>query len=244
MHAVLTVAWGEACPGAVPAAGLYAEARTPGGLDATRVARALRALPPPPTVSGLDALFRRHGAGFEPVKRLVATLARLEAEGLGPVRSRVNAITYAFLQGAKNFDLLLPEDRGVPGPFRAALPGWRAQIAALEAFERDGDRPADPWLGDAYLRLRPILARGSARDERRSLAVLLIAGPSSLEEIERDLGLSYDLSQRVLAPLVAIDLVERSAADQRFAVTNRALPLVLFALRETLGIDPLAVLGD
>jgi hypothetical protein len=244
MQAILTTVWGESVDNAESADSLYNSAMSEDGVDVDKLETALRAAQQPIIVSGLDALFRRNTSGFNPIKRFVGALTQVEERGVGPVTCRINAIAYALLKGAKNFDLLLPEDRDTNGPFREVLPSWKHQIAALERFERDGDDRLDPWLRERYLESRPVMARASARDEQRSLAALLLSGPSTREEITQDLGLSYDLSQRVMAPFVSSGIVEASKQEGCYTIAHRALPLVLFLLRETIGIDPLTILCD
>lgn len=191
-------------------------------------------------VHGLDELFRRHvDGGFGPLKRFVAALAN-EASPRD-ITCHIDAFAYAFIARAKNFDLLLPEGSPQVGGFRLGYERkWRDRIEELEDFERLGENPSSDTDRSHYVKLRPTVARRSARDERRALAVLLYSGPSTAVELRDELGLNESLALRVLAVLVGAGVVERR--DSAFALRTETLPVVLFSLRETMGVDPMAML--
>lgn len=179
---------------------------------------------------------------------LVAALAIYERESMEAnvgLRCGCNALVYGFLVGAKNFDFVLPEadDRSVSS-FRRELPLWQSTIRELETFEREGEALADTDLRNAYLHLRPIKMRASARDEQRCLCALLLGGPSTTEELKSDLGLSDDLLSRVITPFVSAGIVERMASTGSYVVSQGGLPLAIFLVRESIGVDPLSILGE
>ena len=190
----------------------------------------------------VDALFRKSTPGFQPIKRFIATLLSLETQPLKQsiVECHIDAFAYGFLKGAKNFDLLMPYHPKPDDLLHQKYQDWSTQIAQLETYERTG-QPIDPALADQYKALRPILARPSNRDELRTLASLLISGPSSLEMIKNDLGLNFDLGQRTLSVFEPCGVVERRD-NGLYAINTSALPLVIFGLREVLGLDLLSSL--
>ncbi len=112
-----------------------------------------------------------------------------------------------------------------------------------ENFERLGKPIAKEASisADQYLALRRIVSRSSARDERRTLATLMVSGPSSMDDISQDLGLNYSLGQRAVAAFLEIGVVQRRSGEI-FAVAESALPLTTFGLRESMGLDLLNVL--
>ncbi|MEM7311034.1 MAG: hypothetical protein AAF682_30470 [Planctomycetota bacterium] len=124
---------------------------------------------------------------------------------------------------------------------------WEVASTALERFERRGHElplfwgpkrgylPPPDEVRERYLALRRAVARPSARDERRVLALLVFSGPSTFDEVEQDLGLRAGLAPRLLAPL--LDTGCLTLLNGRYRLVERTLPVVLFLLREKLGID-------
>ncbi len=191
-------------------------------------------------IYGLDLLFRRRVTGFGPLRKFVAALASLQTSAT--ISCRVDGFAFAFLKGAKNFDFILPEVE--KGPFRDGLPDLFRQLQVLEHFERSGT-PLSSEIGftrKTYLGMRDILTRKSARDERASLATLLVSGPSTIDEISKDLGLDYTLPQRFLGVFSQLGVLERRAG-KRFAIAMDHLALVVFFLREINGLDLLSILA-
>lgn len=197
------------------------------------------------TIAGLDRLLRRRTHGFEPIKRFVTALASLSAAEFSPATlvCQIDAFAYGFLKGTKNFDFLLPINPAINADFYSTQRHWLTTFAALEAFERSG-KPLPAKAGvssEQYLAFREIIARPSARDERRALATLLVSGPSTLDDISTDLGLNYTLGQRALTVFEAIGVIEIRHGGS-YAIAMPHLALTLFGLRETMGLDLLSVL--
>lgn len=168
--------------------------------------------------------------GFDALKK------RLAAASDEPLD--MHAFTYAFLRRAKNVDLFVEAD---DTEIRDRLAKLRRERDALEAFERDGDRPEGDAAGlvPAYLALRPVMVRAGARDERRALVHILMNGPCSDTDLASDLGISENLAIRIRK---ALRPVMGETGDGRHAIRPEALPVALFAVHERTGIDPLAAL--
>ena len=77
--------------------------------------------------------------------------------------------------------------------------------------------------------------RASARDEWRAMALLVLSGPSTMAEISRELGLGYTLGPRVLKPFMDVGAVVEETSAYRIDMDY--LPIVLYFLRELLGLD-------
>jgi hypothetical protein len=255
--AVLTTGWGHSPPGAVDAASLRQQQGEEPDAYQARVAEALelaaRGNPQsePLEIANLEGLVRRTADGYRPLQWFITALIAWH-EGLRegrrpPVHCFINAFTFAFLKGAKNFDLILREDREAASPeTRDTFKRWRDQVDALEEFERSGESlPShSAALKPVYLAARPILARPSARDERRTLTALVLGGPSTPGQLQSELAMSPHLTQRVLEPFLSAGLVEPSPGHaDRVRVTEKAMPIALFGLREAAGIDILRALG-
>jgi len=196
-------------------------------------------------VSGLEQLFRRRTGGFDAIKQFVAALLSIATEASAPpLACRIDAIAYALLAGAKNFDLIAPPAKQGNEPFRAVLTDWRCAIGALESFERTGHPlPKDSVItSDVYLKVRKIVARPNARDERNILAALLVSGTSTQAELSIDLGLGGPLVDRILATFESVGMLQRRNASL-YTIAEPYLPVALFGLRETLGLDPVAILA-
>ena len=187
----------------------------------------------------LEQLFRKSTTGFKPIKQFVAALTNNSDKR--NLDCYINVFAYSFLKGAKNFDLLLSFDRNENEEFIKTFKNWSDKITKLENFERFG-KCINPDLKDRYLALRKIISRPSARDEIRTLATLLVSGPSTLKEVSEDLGLNYTLSQRTIGVFEDIEVVEKRDKE-KYAIAAEALPVVIFCLRETIGLDLLSNLN-
>lgn len=154
----------------------------------------------------------------------------------------LHAFTYAFLGSAKNVDLFLDAD---DSRIREQLLSLCSALGALEAFEREGAAlpKALESLKAPYLRLRRVMLRPSARDERRALTHLLMTGPATAGELVAALELpSPSGAERALMALAPVVVSRREASHEIFEIEDSLLPVALFAVRERMGIDPLAVL--
>ncbi|ADE15639.1 hypothetical protein Nhal_2560 [Nitrosococcus halophilus Nc 4] len=242
LEAVLTVGWPETSNSSFSARKVHQAAQEAEEAYPHALARWLDSGPARPTLLALERLFRRRPGGFHDLKTLIGTIGGLP-EREAPLPCHIDCFAYAFLKGAKNFDFLLPEASAEESPFRSRLPEWNEAINALEELERVGQPlPAHlEFTQEDYLHLRHILARKSARDERRTLATLLVNGPSTPMELTTDLGLNKTLAQRILGLLANNDVVAARSGAQ-YVIREQALPLVVFGLRETLGLDLLSSL--
>lgn len=245
LEAVLTIGWPEANNSSFSARKVHQaaqEAEEAQEAYPQALSRWLDSGPARPTLLALERLFRRRPGGFHALKTLIGALSGLPDREV-PLPCHIDCFAYAFLKGAKNFDFLLPEASSEESPFRTRLSEWNEAINALEELERVGQPlPAHlEFTQEDYLHLRHILARKSARDERRTLATLLVNGPSMPAELKTDLGLNETLAQRILGLLVNSGVVETRSGEQ-YVIREQALPLVVFGLRETLGLDLLSSL--
>ncbi|WP_019503175.1 hypothetical protein [Pleurocapsa sp. PCC 7319] len=187
----------------------------------------------------LEQLFRKSTQGFQPIKQFVGALTSLEVKK--NLSCHINVFAYSFLKQAKNFDLLLPFDREQNQEFWQIYREWSELSIKLEKFECYGQN-CSKKLAKQYLALRKIVSRSSARDEIKTLAALLISGPSTLKQVSEDLGLSYTLGQRTVSVFENISVVETRPGGI-YAIATEALPVVIFCLRETCGIDWLSNLN-
>ncbi len=244
LQAQLTVGWHDGPEKDIAATRLHERALKTGEDYTDALASTLKAVGNA-RISGLEALFRRRAGGFEKIKNFVAALASLPHPTTlaDPLICRIDAFAYAFLRGAKNFDFLLPLGDEVNAGFSKTRTAWSRTITALENFERLGKPLAKETevSAEQYLALRGIVSRPSARDERRALATLMVSGPSSMQEISKDLGLNYSLGQRTVAAFLKMGIVQRRSGEI-FAVAESVLPLAAFCLRESMGLDLLNVL--
>ncbi len=178
--------------------------------------------------------------------------AQLQEKLVGVARQNgrlpLNMFFYAGICPAKNLDLIIDEDfSGVDHVIDEVQAGMRQ----LERFERGHGRLRDHRLRSIYLGLRRAAARGTARDERRALASLLFRGPSTTRQIASDLSIHDCQAVRVLEALG--DALDRRPAPDQGDPSNEevwslrtdspTLAAVLYLLRCTLGLDPIAVLG-
>ena len=185
----------------------------------------------------LEQLFRKSTIGFKPIKQFVGALTTFADNK--ELICYLDVFAYSFLKGAKNFDLLLPFDKKHNKEFIDIYKQWLKIFRKLEKFERFGKQNISDKQKKQYLELREIVARLSARDEIRTLATLLVSGPSTLEEVSEDLGLNYTLGQRTVGVFKNIDVVEKRDKE-KYAIATEALPIVIFCLRETIGLDLLS----
>ncbi|MGB7251043.1 MAG: hypothetical protein WBC73_19065 [Phormidesmis sp.] len=205
-------------------------------------------------ILSVDRLFRQTPQGFAPIRQFITelvylpTIPRLAA----PLLCEIDLFAYAFLAGAKNFDLLLPLMSANGIGLAQMRSDCTAALQALENFERTGTLPPNVGELDAqqYLAIRRIISRPSARDELRTLATLMVSGPSTATDLVKDLGISRSLAQRILSLFESVGIFARwvdEPSDQVpepiFAIEKVAIPLVAFCLRETLGLDLLSNLS-
>ncbi len=189
----------------------------------------------------LEELFRKSTQGFKPIKRLVGALTSIADDK--NLICYIDAFAYSFLTGAKNFDLLLQFDKKHNNEFIDTYKQWSEIFSKLENFERFGKQNISDEQKKQYLDLRKIVSRPSARDEIRTLATLLVSGPSTLKEVKEDLGLNYSLGQRTIGVFKDIKVVEKREGEKyalEYAIATEALPVVIFCLRETIGLDLLS----
>ena len=176
------------------------------------------------TIYQLEQLFRKSTTGFKPIKQFVGALT--ENSGNKNQTCYIDVFAYSFLKGAKNFDLLLEWDDNEDKDFMNTYNQWSEDIKKLENFERFGKQVITKQQKDQYLDLRKIVSRPSARDEIRTLATLLVSGPSTLKEVSKDLGLNYTLGQRTIGVFENIGVVKRESGI--YAISTEALPIVIF----------------
>ena len=192
----------------------------------------------------LEQLFRKSTQGFQPIKKFVGALTLIEDQNKDKNEDKkslscyINVFAYSFLKGAKNFDLLLPFDKKQNKEFIKTYKKWSEIIRNLEDFERYGQNISEE-LTEQYLALRKVVSRASVRDEIRTLATLLISGPSTLEQVSEDLGLNYTLGQRTVSLFENIGVVKKLELEI-WMIATEALPVVIFCLRETIGLDLLS----
>ncbi|MCV6636343.1 hypothetical protein [Candidatus Albibeggiatoa sp. nov. NOAA] len=198
----------------------------------------------PMHISSVGRLFRRRPDHFGAIKKFVRNSEKVIDKSHGKIYFEIDAFSYAFLKGAKNFDIVMPETDSIEGSFRKIRRKMLDEMSQLEEFEREGYKPEDSKVMENYLALREVIASPAARDERRALATLLVSGPSTSEQIANDLGMPYGLSGLVLPVYEKIGVATRreELGETLFAITEEALPRVLFCLRETMGVDFIEVL--
>lgn len=193
------------------------------------------------SVQGVDKLFRRRGeAGVDPIKRFVHALLNSNTEAT--LGCHIDFFAYVFLKGAKNFDFFFPalkEDSGEAMEPLFGKAGIHELMEALQDFELTGVGTLDGDTRRTYLEARPLAQRESARDEWRSLAVLLYSGPSTLDSISKDLGLGYTLSDRLLVPFRNCGLLRRDGEIYCLETMPSKMAVTLAMLRAVLGLNPL-----
>ena len=190
-------------------------------------------------VNKLDQLLRRRRDGFSAIKHFTAALLKIKDKLPRFKGCQIDIFTFAFLKYAKNFDLFMVHDK--QSDLQETVKKWQGAVQALEDFERLGIdlEPKYSHLKDIYLKLRAAVSRPSARDEQRTLAVLLGSGPSTLDDISIDLGLHYSLNRRIMVALQETGAIKsrREDNDTLYLITKTALPVALFLVREIIGLD-------
>lgn len=190
-------------------------------------------------VNKLDQLLRRRRDWFWAIKHFTAALLKIKDELPQFQDCQIDIFAFAFLKYAKNFDLFMVH--GKQSDLQETVKKWQKAVQALEDFERLGKDlcPDYNHLKEIYLKLRAAVSRPSARDEQRTLAVLLGSGPSTLDDISIDLGLHYSLNQRIMVALQETGAIESRGKgdDTLYLVTETALPVALFLVREIIGLD-------
>lgn len=206
-------------------------------------------------ILGLDHLFRRTCGGFDPVAQFVGAIASLPAiSTVGePLVCEIDLFAYTFLAGAYQLDHLLPIARNHDIELAQIQTGCTEALRTLENFEQTGTLPANMEELDAqqYLAIRRIISHPSAKNEWRMLASLLISGPSTASSLERELGIEHQIVEQILHLFESIGIFTRwgeepgdQANEAVFVIEKVAIPLVLFCLKGTLGIDLLSNLSD
>jgi len=253
LAAKLTIGWADIPRSQFAAAELHSRAIAAPHYDASLYYQ-LRKAGRRTRILGVDQLFRQTCGGFNPVQQLIGALVSLPAIASrpSPLLCEIDLFAYTFLVGTHNFDRLLPIAETNDIELAEIQQGCAEAIRTLENFELTGSLPASMSELDAhqYLALRRIIARPSARDEWRVLARLLVSGPSTASNLERELTLSYTFAAQTLQLFESIGIFTRwgeepgkNAEEPLFVIDKVAIPLVLFCLRETLGLDLLGNLS-
>ncbi len=195
-------------------------------------------------VNKLEQLLRRRRDGFSSIKRFTGALLDINKDELPMFKGcSIDIFAFAFLKYAKNYDLFMEYKN--QRDLQETVKLWQGEVKALEDFERLGkDLVGDyNYLKAIYLKLRAAVSRPSARDEQRTLAVLLASGPSTLKDIRTDLDLNDSLTLRILATLKKTDAIESHGEDNDvlYQITKKALPVALFLVREIIGLDYLTM---
>lgn len=194
--------------------------------------------PPPPRVVRFERLVRRRPGGVETALSVLRALAtRLPDPAC--VELEIDLFAYDYLAGTTDFDLLVSPAKDSPAA--AIWPAWQAALFALQQFETEGRPPGSTAEVDVdhYLEIRSSVMRSDSNLLRRLLAALLVAGPSTTDELAQDVRARPDIVLQtlwVLAGSAAVAEVE----DGLWVVAAPALPPVLFLLQSSLGLDPLA----
>ncbi len=193
-------------------------------------------------------LFRRRAGGFGVINTFIGGLLDKDTRFDG--QCEINLFAYAFLKHAKNYDFFTRFDQQNLNDIQQVIDDLTLKIAQLEDFERLGT-PLPTEIANTlkapYLKLRAIAARPAARDEQRTLACLLISGPSTAQEVKLDLDLNSSLDQRVMAALVATGTVveQKNCHNQEvYSLNTQTLPVVIFLVRETIGLDVIDLLDN
>lgn len=236
-EAVLTFGWKDDPGSDFAAAKLHREADISGREYEKTLAGLLENMGKPVVIDGLDRLIRRRIGEIANIRKFVGALVRISDtdSSLGPVVCNIDAFAYAFLKGADNFDFLMPEKKESAGPFRTVFPKWEEEMGRLERFEQFGD-PLPDEAGKDYLSLRKRITPATAGNERRLLATLLVNGPSTVEEISRELDIGPVRSRGITGMFEEIGVTEETR-DGKHVISEQALPRVLFCLRGKMGLD-------
>ena len=190
-------------------------------------------------ISACESLFRRKPSGFTPIKKLLATIRELkQARPETNVICSFNVFSYSFLVGAKNYDLILPEDPN--NLYRSQEKAFSEALSQINQFEQSA-KPLPRQLNtEHYLTARKLLTRPSAREERRILCELLISGRSTAAELAEELSIWPDLIERTLPFLQQMKLIENE--DDNYLINSENLAFIYFLLRATMGLCALETL--
>lgn len=198
-------------------------------------------------ILGLDALFRRACGGYEPVLQFANALSALPTipNLSAPLLCDIDLFAYSFLASARNFDLLLPLMQCNSIALAQILNDCEGAVRSLENFERTGTLPAQmSELGaQQYLSLRRAVARSSSQRELQVLAALLVSGPSTIIHLTRELRLELKTARQILGLFESIGILTLweeepgGAVEPTFAIEKVAVPLVIFCVKELLGLD-------
>ncbi len=179
---------------------------------------------------------RRNEIGFGQIKQMV-----LSSNDTTPCQ--LNLFLYSFLCPAKNLDLLLTEALTVADAEK--FESIQKNLNIIEHFERSGIvKRNQEMVCKKWLEIRKVAARANARDEQRTLATLLFSGPSTTDEVAKDLGISVNLAQRIMRAVQSV-LTTAMPEDGRYQLDTDtdSLSATLYLLKCTLGLDPTAVLS-
>ena len=205
-------------------------------------------------ILGLDQLFRQTCGGAKPIYQIVSALSALPTvpSGPHPLLCEIDLFAYTFLAGTRKLDRLLPIAHSTDIELAQVQASCAEAIQTLEDFEHTGSLPPQMSELDSqqYLAIRRIVARPGARDEWRVLARLLISGPSTVSNLERELELPHQLIQQILTLFESIGIFTfwgeepgSQEAETVYVINKVALPLVLFCLKATMGLDLLSNLS-
>ena len=203
---------------------------------------------PTECITQFDQLLRRRTKGFADINMFTGALLDIWKELPNPKYCSMDIFAYAFLKHAKNYDLFMQPEYESLNMLEGTIKEWQGAVQALEDFERLGLDLAPEYsrLKEVYLRLRTVISRSSARDEQRTLSVLLVCGPLTSDEISSDLGLNNSLIRRILAALLTTGTIDSrlDGDDTRYLISETGLPITLFVVREIIGLDLLAMIAD
>lgn len=198
-------------------------------------------------ILGLDHLFRRTCGGYDPVLQFVSAIARLPPipNVAVPLLCDVDLFAYAFLAGTRNFDLLMPLFQSNGIALSQILSDCQSALKSLEDFERTGTLPTKMSELDAqqYLSIRRTVARPFAQQELQILCALLVSGPSTVNELTRELGIDRAQIHQTLHLYESIKILTHwgeapgNDAQPTFVIDKVALPLVMFCIKEILGLN-------
>ena len=205
-------------------------------------------------ITGLDQLFRQTCGGFDPIEQFLGALSYLPTRpsGPSPLICEIDLFAYTFLVGTHKLDRLIPITKTNDIELAQIQTSCAKALATLEDFEHTGNLPDNMSELDAhqYLSMRRIIARPTARDEWRILARLLISGPSTASNLERELNLSYAFAYQTLRLFESVSIFTRygekpesPSEEAIFVIDKVAIPLVLFCLKQTIGLDLLGNLS-
>lgn len=227
LFATLTLGWPETQNDSIPAQD-FLESLSEGQTVAGQLCKVARC----------EALFRRRPGGFNQIRKFALDVRDVSATSRGTIECQFDAFAYAFLKRAKNFDLLVPlrqttffADESTEQHFDR----FRRELKEVGDFEFCGATPSNGKLKELYLALRGIVVRPSARDERRMLATLFVAGPSTPSDLAVDSGSSENLTQRILNAFSNAGAVTK--ANDEYQIDNAALAPAYYLARETFGLS-------